>query len=701
MRLLGLLSIIYALLNPERKTVDDLQQVVIGGSKGSEELARNLGIFDSKSFHRESSMIEALKKRSILISDFFFSTINPFVDLPKNLKSVRLSACQGPSMIESITFPVLTKVGEPVFVFLQLNLCSYQSEQLSWTIGNESNNQLISSSGLYPIRLDITEVGLNCVLFSFGKSRDEVCLYGRLEDSVGVVGSSEESNKLLKIFPSLRFLRSLSELEEVDIKKLVIVNAPANLLDHNLEKLSKILEKGGEIFVIGGDKSFCSGGYKGSSFERILPVTSEPEERKMLRSNLAIVLLLDKSGSMRVDGRIERIRYAVKNLILRMREGDFISVIGFDTSSFVVLPMTRLDSNRQEILARIDNLRAWGGTDPVPAMIAAKTMLDNLESVGVKHLIMLTDGEFKVDPSGILNFGKLIADSGVTISGVLLGSEDSSVMRQLVKLGKGSMYYSQDGTSVPEIFVKDVYRRIPIQTEKKKFIEIELLNDDLRSKFSILPNLRHQNNVFSKPGSIDLAHRKGDKKTLISSWRVSNGWVTAIAFDMFGSLNHELFRWLRFKEFVSELLQIEDELGFEIMVKKFGRYALVTRYASSENLGKNRLDYESDIVEVTTLQKEPDADVQSVVFNKPGSLIFTVKNKPVLKLNSFPENFEENLHLRQNSVLIDELAKQNILTFVENDLALSGEFKMPNVPWVLLGAGFWILGALIKERTNL
>jgi Mg-chelatase subunit ChlD len=68
---------------------------------------------------------------------------------------------------------------------------------------------------------------------------------------------------------------------------------------------------------------------------------SEPED------NRAIVLLIDKSGSMREENRIEYVKEAAKAITRKLNDADLIGVIAFDVDPFVLLgkcrPLTRFD----------------------------------------------------------------------------------------------------------------------------------------------------------------------------------------------------------------------------------------------------------------------------------------------------------------------------------------------------------------------
>ena len=76
--------------------------------------------------------------------------------------------------------------------------------------------------------------------------------------------------------------------------------------------LSKYVRGGGGVIVAGGESSYGPGGYAGTAFERLLPVRTDPE-RERKEPHLALVLVIDRSGSMNGE-KLEMAKTAVLTL---------------------------------------------------------------------------------------------------------------------------------------------------------------------------------------------------------------------------------------------------------------------------------------------------------------------------------------------------------------------------------------------------
>jgi Ca-activated chloride channel family protein len=175
--------------------------------------------------------------------------------------------------------------------------------------------------------------------------------------------------------------------------------------------------------------------------------------------NLAIVV--DKSGSMR-GLRIANALAAARGAVERLRDGDTVSVIAFDTRADVVVAPTRVsDTTRPQIEREISSIRLGGDTCISCGLDAASRELARAGIAGdhVSRIVLLSDGATNhgvTDMPGLRNIASRMRGDGLTISTIGVDVDfDEKVMSALAQEGNGKHYFVQDAAKLPDIFAEE------------------------------------------------------------------------------------------------------------------------------------------------------------------------------------------------------------------------------------------------------
>jgi uncharacterized membrane protein len=155
--------------------------------------------------------------------------------------------------------------------------------------------------------------------------------------------------------------------------------------------VTAVKERGLGLIVLGGERSFARGGYRGSALESVLPLLSEPAA---LDLPAAIVFAVDKSGSMgQGSGGVDRFslaRRAVLETARGLGERDALGLVVFDAAPRVLIPLGPAPAGTAA-LARDWQASPNGGTRLAPALDAAIGELER--SVAARRmLVIVTDG---------------------------------------------------------------------------------------------------------------------------------------------------------------------------------------------------------------------------------------------------------------------------------------------------------------------
>ena len=236
---------------------------------------------------------------------------------------------------------------------------------------------------------------------------------------------------------------------------VILNNLPRERLSEAAQNaLVSYVDRGGSLVMTGGDESFGLGGYQNSPIAKIMPVVMKPPEHK--ERQRALVLIIDKSGSMNRDDKLNFAIAAAEKIMTTLKDNDLIAVIGFDSQPFVVVPLQTVAKSRPYFNELVERLKARGRTFLMPAMEQAERTLVDTDAP-IKHVIVLSDGKV----GGTLDmYYSLVAsmhhDLGATVSTIAIGKDaDFSLLEGIAKYGGGGYFQTDSAKNLPEIFVED------------------------------------------------------------------------------------------------------------------------------------------------------------------------------------------------------------------------------------------------------
>lgn len=170
---------------------------------------------------------------------------------------------------------------------------------------------------------------------------------------------------------------------------------------------------------------------------------------------ITTMLVMDISGSMDKNGKLDAAKEAAKTYVSQMRPGDQAGLMTYDTQVYVVQPIT---SDTNALLAAIDGLQTGSDTAMYNALVEAER---NLESVsGRKSIIVLTDGLDNKSQSTPEDVIAGISQSGLTVSTIGFGDAnsrgqvglDEAGLKSLAEQTGGLYAYAEDAQSLSAIF---------------------------------------------------------------------------------------------------------------------------------------------------------------------------------------------------------------------------------------------------------
>ncbi|MEO2045718.1 MAG: VWA domain-containing protein [Pirellulales bacterium] len=313
---------------------------------------------------------------------------------------------------------------------------------------------------------------------------------------------------------------SLSGMAAFDA--IVLANLPATMLSPAQMQMIKsyVTDLGGGLAMFGSENSFGLGGYYKTPVEDVLPLVSRYEKEKE-KPSLAMVLVIDKSGSM--SGiPIQLARQAAKAAVELLGPRDSIGVVGFDGQPQVICEMISA-AEVDSVQASIDSLAAGGGTYMYPAMVVGKEMLENTPAK-IRHMICLSDG--RTQPADHESLAEEMADAGITISTVALGSADQQLMSLIAEIGRGRYYETNDPGNVPQIFTKETMQATKSAIKEDLFGSVPTTDHPLLSGYHDvdLPfTLGYVMTEVKPTAQLLLAVETGDPLLAVGRYGLGNG----------------------------------------------------------------------------------------------------------------------------------------------------------------------------------
>jgi len=409
--------------------------------------------------------------------------------------------------------------------------------------------------------------------------------------------------------PPQGFPISIEDLQACDL--LVLSDVPSLAIsDATKDVLRRWVQQfGGGFLMTGGENSFGAGGYYKTTFEKLLPVRMEHDDR-LDTPSVALLIVLDRSGSMAAQvGPLTKMALACQGAVLAMevlQSRDLLGVTAVDTRVHQVVPLARI-GDKAAISERIRAINSGGG-----GIYVFTSLLDAWQSMRaveakIKHVILFSDaadaeekaagqmGDSAPGTGTALDITSAMLAERITTSVVALGTaqdRDAAFLEQLADRGNGRFYLTNDAATLPQIFTSETVKVAQSSLVEEPFMAAPAQSSPLTDgiDWPQSPLLLGYNATKAKPGAdVLLTTERGEP--LLATWRTGLGQAAAFTSDVFPRWSSEWAAWPGFGKFwtqvVRGLLRQNTDQGLDIQTgEKDG--ALVIRMDAMTSEGKFR-----------------------------------------------------------------------------------------------------------------
>ncbi len=179
------------------------------------------------------------------------------------------------------------------------------------------------------------------------------------------------------------------------------------------------------------------------------------------RKDAVLTFVIDVSGSMAREDRLELVKKSLRLLLDELREGDRVGIAVYGTNGRKLLAHRPVE-DRKAILAAIKKLRPEGATNAEEGIaIGYKMARKALREGAINRVILCSDGVANVGRTGPESIFQAIeehARAGITLStvGFGMGNYNDVLMEQLADKGNGNYAYVDTLREARRVFVENL-----------------------------------------------------------------------------------------------------------------------------------------------------------------------------------------------------------------------------------------------------
>ena len=208
---------------------------------------------------------------------------------------------------------------------------------------------------------------------------------------------------------------------------------------------------------------------RGQSQERYIVITVNADEVGGEPRPVNMAVVLDRSGSMQEQGKMEYARSAAKEVVNALGEGDRFSLITFsDRSNVVVASGSAEDPARLHRL--IDSVYEGGGTNLYQGLADGQAqVMGALSDRSVNRVIVLSDGNANVGitrPSALAELSGRYSDSGLSVTTIGLGLDyNEDALAAMADAGGGTYRFVDSPDQLATIFQEELHQLDSVAAE--------------------------------------------------------------------------------------------------------------------------------------------------------------------------------------------------------------------------------------------
>ena len=199
--------------------------------------------------------------------------------------------------------------------------------------------------------------------------------------------------------------------------------------------------------------------FNANSKESLLEIGMKVKSKMTRKTSepLNICFVVDKSGSMMGEDRLEQVKKSLIKFVQQLSPDDIVSVVVFESMATVAIPAQKV-GDKKKIIDIIYAIQSSGGTNILEGMVTGFEQVKKFHgSTSLNRLLLLTDGYGSNPPEEVIAKAKSYISGGIELSAIGVGADyNQALLSQLASAGGGLLHLAGTSSNIDEIFQREL-----------------------------------------------------------------------------------------------------------------------------------------------------------------------------------------------------------------------------------------------------
>lgn len=214
---------------------------------------------------------------------------------------------------------------------------------------------------------------------------------------------------------------------------------------------------------------------RGASVRYLLAsITASPPQHRSTRLPVNVSFILDRSGSMDGENKLELAKEAINSAVRMLGPDDRFSIVTFDTQVDVLAPVARATAEAKSAARRaLRHVQPRSSTDLCAGWMRGCEQLAEFLADGViARALLLTDGQAnhgETNHATLAHHAGELRRRGITTSAFGVGADfDEHLLRDIAHEGGGNFYFISRAARIPDLIASELGEALDVVVPQAK-----------------------------------------------------------------------------------------------------------------------------------------------------------------------------------------------------------------------------------------